>query len=82
MNKKESAMNDESAWPINCETLEQYDANRCNSHDDDHFEMKQLFLIISSSELEENPKSNAALACMAWCIQSCIPDTTRWREEY
>jgi len=65
-------MNDSCAWPINRDTVKQYDANHFNSHDDDHFEMKLLFLNISSNELQENPKSNAPLACIQWRIQRTL----------
>jgi hypothetical protein len=88
MDKKENAMNDACTWAINRGTVAKCNANHFNSHDDDRFEMKQLFLIISSSELQKNPKRHAPLACIhalqsmvqsMWCSESHIPDRMRER---
>jgi len=73
MDKKENAMNDACTWAINRGTVAKCNANHFNSHDDDRFEMKQLFLIISSSELQKTPKgthrSRAFTRCSQWCSQ-------------
>jgi hypothetical protein len=40
MDKKENAIHDSCAWPINRGTVSQKHTNLLNSHGDDHFEIK------------------------------------------
>jgi hypothetical protein len=72
MDKKENAIHDSCAWPINRGTVAQKHANLLNSHGDDHFEIKQPILKILYSELQEDSNRMARLLCIEGCIEGCI----------